>query len=176
MYRRPSARKIKKQENSLNLIPILDSVFIFIFFLLMTASFMQIHEVSSDAPIISDSIPDDKNPLALTLVIQEDFIDIQSGIPAKQLKRIERTQEGKYDIEKLHQELIQIKKRNLNEDMIILEPQAELTYEELVQIMDEARTLRETDEALYQKDKQGLDLKIATLFPQIVFGNLMGAP
>jgi hypothetical protein len=38
--------KIKKPEK-LNLVPILDSVFIFIFFLLMSAQFVDVYEIGS---------------------------------------------------------------------------------------------------------------------------------
>ena len=35
-----------------NLIPIMDAVFIFIFFLLMSAQFIDIYEINSDAPAV----------------------------------------------------------------------------------------------------------------------------
>ena len=48
MIRAPSGRKNKKKVKPLNLIPILDSVFIFIFFLLMSANFVEFFEIQSN--------------------------------------------------------------------------------------------------------------------------------
>jgi biopolymer transport protein ExbD len=45
MLKIPTSRKRKKPEEKLNLVPIMDSVFIFIFFLLMSASFLKIYEI-----------------------------------------------------------------------------------------------------------------------------------
>ena len=58
MLRAPSRRKRKEPVKRLNLIPILDAVFIFIFFLLMSANFIKIYEVQSDVPIVSTTPPD----------------------------------------------------------------------------------------------------------------------
>ena len=61
-------RRRMKKPPKLNLIPILDAIFIFIFFLLMSAQFIDIYEIGSDAPITSTSSPENKKPpLNLTL-------------------------------------------------------------------------------------------------------------
>ena len=46
----------RREDNKLNLKPILDAVFIFIFFLLMSAQFLDLHEIGSDVPIVQ-SLP-----------------------------------------------------------------------------------------------------------------------
>ena len=38
--------------------------------------------------------------------------------------------------------------------------------------MDEVILLRKTDEAIYQKDKSGMDIKIRALFDDVIFGNI----
>jgi biopolymer transport protein ExbD len=173
-YKLPSRRLRKRNDDKLNLIPILDSVFIFIFFLLMSAQFVKIFEISSDIPIISNSPPPKelKPPLALTLRIEKDNLILLSGVPSQVIKQIPMNNKS-YDLVTLHQEIINIKKRYLEEDTIVLEPSKEVSYEDIVKIMDEVRTLRKSDESLYTKDKQGNDSKIETLFDKILFGNLM---
>ena len=47
-------RKLKKPEK-LNLVPILDSVFIFIFFLLMSAQFVDVFEIGSSLPMTKEA-------------------------------------------------------------------------------------------------------------------------
>jgi len=39
--------------------------------------------------------------------------------------------------------------------------------------MDSVRLLEKTDEAIFRKDKDGMDVKVQTLFSNILFSNLM---
>lgn len=173
---RPPTRRIKKKANeSLNLVSILDAIFIFIFFLLMSAQFIKIYEISSDVPIISNSPPpkSDQKPLALTLIIEKDTLVLSAGVPQKTLKRFGKIAEDEYDIEALRDYLINLKKSNMSEKTIIFEPRIDLTYESLIKIMDSVRMFRKTDESLYYKDADGNDVKVDKLFDQIIFGNLL---
>ena len=76
------------------------------------------------------------------------------------------------DLNPLHQALIKIKKNNLSERTIILEPSKSVDYEMIVRIMDEVMLLRRTDEALFTKDKSGIDVRIKYLFDDIIFETL----
>lgn len=175
MYRRPSARKRKHQNQKLNLIPILDSVFIFIFFLLMSANFIKIFEISSDVPMISESEPpkSKEKPLALTLEIETRKIEVKTGLPSRTIKIIKKTEQGNYNLEELRNFLVQLKQKHAKDNTAILIPKINITYEELVQIMDAVRILKNTDPAIYYKDKDGIDVKVKALFDNIVFGNLI---
>lgn len=175
MIKLPSSRRKKKADEKLNLVPIMDAVFIFIFFLLMSANFVKIFEISSDVPIVSDQEPPKpkKDPLALTITIEDKGIVLSKGIPSREFKTIPKLGDGKYDLDLLHTTIVELKKANLDEESVILEPIADLTYEDIVGIMDAVRLLRNTDEAIFKKNKDGIDEKIKLLFPQILFGNLM---
>lgn len=175
MLKVPSSRKRKKPVEKLNLIPIMDSIFIFIFFLLMSATFLKINEVGSDVPIISDSEPpkNEKDPLALTLVIETNEIILSKGIPSRPVQKFQRQADGLFNYEELHSVLIGIKKEHVKENSIIFEPVGDLTYEEIVKIMDAVRKMNKTDEAIYMPNKEGVDEKLKELFSKIVFSNLM---
>ena len=174
-YRTPTSRKSKKKDSKLNLIPILDAVFIFLFFLLMSTQFIKIFEISSDIPLISNEPPPKtkKKPLALTVTIKKSGFVISSGIPSKIINNIRKTSEGKYDLATLHNYLVQLKKKNVKENSVILEPIIDLNYEEIIKIMDAVRLLKNTDDPIFSKDKDGIDVQIKTLFHKIIFGNLM---
>lgn len=173
MYRAPSRRKTRKDIGKPNLIPILDAVFIFIFFLLMSANFLKIYEIPSDVPILSDAQPPKNQiPLALTLRINASNIEILTGVPSRVVTRVGKSADGFYDLERLHSVLISLKEKNLKEETAIFEPVVDLTYEDLVKIMDATRELRNTDPALFAKDKDGIDVRLRALFPKIVFGNI----
>ena len=174
MLRVPTSRKRKKPEEKLNLVPIMDSVFIFIFFLLMSASFLKIYEIGSPIPIVSDiPAPENKNPLALTLRIDDNLITLGRGVPTQDFKKFQRMADGQFNYQELHTTLIDLKKQFLSEDTIIFEPVGDLTYEEIVKIMDAVRVLEKTDEAIFKPNKEGIDEKIKFLFDKIIFSNLM---
>lgn len=175
MLRVPTSRKRKKPDEKLNLVPIMDSIFIFIFFLLMSASFLKIYEIGSPIPIISDQEQpkDDKEPLALTMRLEQNQILLLSGVPSKEIHKFTRQADGLFNYDEIHKVLIEIKKKNLNEDSIIFEPIGDLTYEEIVKVMDAVRMLNKLDEAIFKPNKEGIDEKIKNLFDRIIFSNLM---
>lgn len=175
MLKVPTARKRKKPDEKLNLVPIMDSVFIFIFFLLMSASFLKIYEIGSPIPIVSDQEPpkDKKEPLALTMVIDTNQITLSSGVPSKVINKFSRQPDGQFNLEEVHREMVELKKRHVDEDSIIFEPIGDVSYEELVKIMDAVRMLNKTDDAIFMPNKEGIDEKIKKLFDRIIFGNLM---
>ena len=175
MLKIPRSRKRKKPEEKLNLVPIMDSVFIFIFFLLMSASFLKIYEIGSDVPIISEDEPpkDKKDPLALTLRIDQNEITLLQGVPSKIFQKFQRQSNGSFNYEELHSALINIKKEHIDEDSIIFEPFGDLTYEEIVNIMDTVRMINKTDEAIFKTNKDGIGEKVKNLFDKIIFSNLM---
>jgi biopolymer transport protein ExbD len=175
MIRIPSSRKRAKPEHKLNLVPIMDSVFIFIFFLLMSASFLQIYEIGSDVPIVSDAEPpkDQKNPLALTLTAGRNELTLSRGIPSRSVQSFKRQADGEFNYEELHNVLVDMKKQYVDENTIIFEPVGDITYEEIVKIMDAVRMLNKTDDAIFKRNKEGLDEKVKDLFNKIIFSNLM---
>lgn len=175
MLKVPTSRKRKKPESKLNLTPIMDAVFIFIFFLLMSASFLKIYEIGSPIPIVSDQEPpkSKKKPLALTMNLGTNEITLATGVPSKVIKKFTRQSDGQFDFEEIHKVIIDIKKANLDEDSVIFEPVGDLTYEEIVKIMDAVRMLKNTDDAIFKTNKEGLDEKIKNLFDKIIFSNLM---
>lgn len=174
MLRAPSRRKRKEQPQRLNLIPILDAVFIFIFFLLMSANFIKIFEVQSDVPIISDSPPPETNkkPLALTVKATSTSLNVYTGIPSKLVKKISKNSAGDYDLESLHTFIVQMKSNHKSERSVILEPLVDIDYETIVKIMDAVRLFRNTDDKIWIKDKDGNESPAKYLFDKIVFGNI----
>ena len=171
MLRKPSRKNFKYKFQRPNLIPILDAVFIFIFFLLFSADFVNLFEINSNVPIVSSSPPSKKIPLNLTLRITPSSLTLKTGLSGRIVKRIRKNSNG-YDLNDLHQTLIGIKKRNINERTIIFEPTNSVDYETIVKIMDEVILLRRTDEALYKKDSSGTDVRVKVLFDDIIFGNI----
>lgn len=166
-----SFRKRKPTIQKLNVIPILDAVFIFIFFLLMSAQFLEIYEIGSDAPSVKtvESIQDKKPPLNLTLDISPKNITVKTGLEGKIFKVIELNQQGNYDLEVLYKTLTDIKKNNIDEESVILRPNSTVPYKKIVWIMDTCRDLKQDEPTLVAKGKNGATKETRILFNQIIF-------
>lgn len=174
-YKSPSRRLKKETQKKLNLIPILDSVFIFIFFLLMTAEFLKVSEIASAAPIISSDTPPPppkREPLNLTIEIKKNALYLLTGNNNRVYKKIDAKNINEYDLEDLHSTLLNLKKRYPKERDVVLIPEIDIPYEKLVAIMDSIRMIRPSDEAIYTQDSSGMDQKVQSLFDAIVFGNV----
>ena len=173
MLRAPSNRRKGKGQHRLNLIPILDAVFIFIFFLLFSASFIKIYEVGSNVPLVSTAQPpkNPKKPLALTLKITDSELTLYRGVPSSRIKSFGKIDESEYDLESLHNYLVELKAKHKKEKTIVIEPIFDVTYEQIVKIMDAVRMFRNTDPKItIQQD--GIDVFVEELFNDIIFGNI----
>ncbi len=162
MYKKPSSRRIKKFYAPLNLIPILDSVFILIFYLLMSAQFVKIFEIGSDLPIMADSPPSNmKDALNLTVDVDQDEIRIFTTVNETLYKTIPLNSDGTFDLTTLTGILATLKGRYPKENAIVIRPSSLIKYDDLVKILDSVR-------------EKGSGKSSIDLFAQIIFGNLGG--
>lgn len=145
-------RKLKKIEK-LNLVPILDAVFIFIFFLLMSAQFVDVYEIGSSLPMTKESTEkkDDKDPLNLTLEITKESVVVKTGLKEKRTRSFASTQK-----DELKAYLTELKRQNPTENTMILKTDPKVPFQNLVSVIDNTQTPKDS------KDK---------LFEQIVFDN-----
>ncbi len=139
----------------------------------MSANFNKVFEVQSDVPIVAVKPPKNKkNPLALTIKVKGTGFELFKGVPSHFMGKIKKTETGEYDMEELHVYLVNLKKKHAEERDIVLEPVVDIDYEVIVKIMDSVRLYRNTDEEVWIKDKDGIDVKAKYLFDKIVFGNI----
>lgn len=131
----------------LNLIPIMDAVFIFIFFLLFSAQFIKIFEHGSDAPVVSDAPPIDKqktDPLNLKIRVDTRSVRITTGLAENEYKRFDLTGDVA-DYLKINEALMDLKssKAKKEDDYAIIIPASKVKYEVIVKIMDAVRFVPE---------------------------------
>ena len=179
MLKRPSARnKAHKEGVELNLVPILDTMVTLIGFLLFTTSFLAIVSIESPLPQASPEEVKEKileKPLQLTLTLREKSVEIWSPFNKIELKSIPHTPEGEINLKAIHEALIEVKKSFPSETQIVLVPHSKTSYDVLISLMDTIRTLDPTDPSIFIKnEKTGVDEPSKSLFPKVVFGNLLG--
>lgn len=168
---KPSRSRRKKNLANPSLVPVMDAMFTLIFFLLMSSSFLKLNEISSNIPFVSDQEKIEDQNLGLTIQVHPEDIQILTGTPLRSYKTIPRIGET-YDLETLRVELIKLKKQHPKEITALLEPVADITYEELVNIMDNIREIKNTDDTIYIKDEKGIDTQTNQLFSNIIFTNI----
>ena len=171
-------RRMKKKATPCkpNVIPILDAVFIFIFFLLMSAQFLEIYEIGSDAPAVKtvseDQPKDEKPPLNLTLDVNKNQIVIKTGLEGNIVKTI-GLKDGNYDLEQLAKELVTLKKGHISETSVIIRPDSLVEYKKIIYIMDTCRELPSSVPTIVAKNDKGVTVETRTLFEQIIFETII---
>ena len=183
MLSRPSSRRRSEhQEINVNLVPMLDALVTLVAFLLLSMAFVSIAMIDTPAPLLAPAEAQvekiKEKPLQLTAFIQEKQIIISDWSGSRLNHKIlsitdSKTGELRYDYEKLHQLLLNIKSKYPKESKLILKPDSGVSYEALVGIMDAARFFEKTDPPLYKKNAQGVDEPEKFLFSEVIFGNIM---
>lgn len=143
--------KIKRPEK-LNLVPILDSVFIFIFFLLMSAQFVDVYEIGSSIPMTQE-IPEklEKDPFNLTVEVTKEKIIVSTGTRNPVSRTFASTEK-----EQLREHITQLKQSHPKENTMIVKSDPKVSFQTLITVID------------YTRAPAG---KKETLFEQIVFDN-----
>ena len=144
--------KIKKPEK-INLVPILDAVFIFIFFLLMSAQFVDVYEIGSSVPMTKEAKEEkqEKDPLNLTLEVTKDQIIVKTGLRSTRSRTFASEQK-----KEMKEYLVERKRQHPKENTMILKADPKISFQYLVTVIDSTQSSKDS------KDK---------LFEQIVFDN-----
>ncbi|MEK6707154.1 MAG: biopolymer transporter ExbD [Bdellovibrionota bacterium] len=179
MLIRPSARRKTAHGGiQLNLVPFIDAMVTMIGFMLFTISFIAIVSVESPFPIISQQDMMEKlkeRPIQLTLTIKEKETEIWSPFEKIKSRTIPHMPSGLPDTTSIHSVLLEVKQQFPLEKKIVLVPTAQTNYDTLISLMDSMRLINTTDPPIYAKNPAtGLDEVIKDLFPEVVFGNLLG--
>lgn len=139
--------KMKKPEK-LNLVPILDSVFIFIFFLLMSAQFVDVYEIGSSVPMTKESKDErpEKDPLNLTVEVQKDEIIVKTGLRNSRSKTFPASAETE-----IKDYLTELKRRHPKENTMILKADPKISFQRLVTVIDTTQTAKDKKEKLFEQ-------------------------
>jgi biopolymer transport protein ExbD len=140
-------RKMKRPEK-LNLVPILDSVFIFIFFLLMSAQFVDVYEIGSTLPMINDTNEKnkEKDPLNLTLEITKEQVVIKTGLKKISSKTFTTDQKAQ-----IKEYLTELKRMNPDENTMILRSHPRVPFKELIAVIDSTQISQKNQGKLFEQ-------------------------
>jgi len=169
MARLGRIRAQSEEDTELNMVPIMNMFMVLIPFLLMSASFYQIKAINTSVPVHADTYVDnpsnhEKEKITVVLQLKEKEIRI-SGLSEtpndlflSDLKTvISRQSDSEASMDELVDFLRALKSRYPASDTLILIPDEEVLYREIVQTMDNAR-----------------DYETERLFPNIVLSGSLG--
>lgn len=162
----------------MNLIPIMDTMVTLIAFLLSTMAFLSIVSIESPFP---ESSPEQvaqkltERPIQLTVSVNEKETEIWSPFEKFATKTIPHAPDGLPDILAIHAALFSVKQQFPSENRVIFAPFAGTSYDTLIALMDSFRVIEKTDPPLFIKNlKTQMDEPAKNLFPEVIFGNLLG--
>ncbi|MDP8222712.1 MAG: biopolymer transporter ExbD [Candidatus Lernaella stagnicola] len=179
MAGRPSQRlhRVSHPED-VNILPIMNLMTILIPFLLLSATFIKLTIIDSALPVatrasaqrVDDASPTptpEEKKLTLTVFMRKEGFTIAGiggilDVGAKDKDKdkpqltIERKPDGEFDYEKLKDKLVEIKEVFPGQNTIILLPEPNIIYDDIIRVMDTARNYKkkqpdgtETDELLF---------------------------
>lgn len=131
----------------------------------MSAQFIDIYEIGSDAPITSTSTEKlDKKPLNLTLELKGDEIIVKTGLEEKVHKKHKMA-----DLGALNDTLIDLKKQYPEESSAILKPAKDFQYKKIVKVIDTTREITKKNVYITAVDKVRGKYPTKILFERIIF-------
>lgn len=141
------SHKLKKLEK-LNLVPILDSVFIFIFFLLMSAQFVDVYEIGSSVPMTKEAKDEkeEKDPLNLTLEVTKTQIVVKTGLRSPRSRTFASEQK-----KEIKEYLTELKRQHPKENTMILKADPKISFQNLVTVIDSTQASKDSKEKLFEQ-------------------------
>ena len=167
MIKKASNNEVKIEK--LNLIPIMDAVFIFIFFLLFSAQFIKIYDIESDAPVVSEVPPsqvEEKPPLNLKVKITPDEYVITKGFNDIIIKKIPNF-DNEESLKNLKDYVFNIRKKNPDDNYIIIAPEETIQYDLIAKVMDTVKSLPKGTSTL-ELEVKGRKVEYSEIFKQVV--------
>lgn len=160
-----------------NLVPVMNLFVVLIPFLLMSAAFYHVGVIPASFPSQTDGTSDvaeDTRQVTINLVVDREGIqltaanaalaqDTMAGLSVSLPRK-----EGAHDLVQLQQALYAIKTQYPDSDTVILLPDPELPYQEIVRILDASRQVT--------LDKDLKTERKAPLFPVVVMSMLVKDP
>lgn len=150
-------------EPKINIIPLMDVIFIFIFFLLMSVQFFEYFQITSSNPITKtpQQVPkDDTKPKQFKVQVANDSVEFTEGMEEKVLAKFNNDEADK---KKLRDFMRKIKNDFPDENSMIIKPYRDISFERIVDVID----------SVQQKVVTGVDAsgskKFKLLFKNIAF-------
>ena len=175
--RRTIRQRVEDSSYELNLAPMLDMMVALVPFLLLSIAFVRLVVVDAKIPQpVAKAIKEDRDKKKRTVNVSME-ISGKNGVKGKKtVKTHVPLLEGKFDVDTVHQKLIQVKQKHPKVFRLEIMPKENVVYKDIVSLMDTARTAKKNDPELFILDEEKNE-KVPTklMFPDVIFGNVVGS-
>lgn len=181
MRRRTVKQRIDDITFDLNLAPMLDMMVALVPFLLLSVVFIRLVVIEAPVPQpVAQAIENDKKKKDKSVRIQmrvnknrDVSILVISKNNRKSTIRV-KAKDQKVQLDTLHKKLVALKTKHQEVYSIELFPHEMVSYNEIIQVMDEARQAKK-DEVSFEVVNKETKEKVKTkfMFPNITFGNVV---
>lgn len=120
----------------INVVPILDAVFIFIFFLLMNTQIGEFFQIATSKPIVKSVTASQMEELKgkfFKIKVSDTKILFTEGAKENVIKEFDWTPEG---LTALHEFAVQMREKNPKEKSIVIKSKENIKYKEIVKVAD----------------------------------------
>ena len=165
-------------EFDLDLAPLLAVMVKLVPVLLISSAFVQMMVIETELPqVVSEAIQKQENlPNPTTIAMEVDTKEVRIITTVKGQEKVVTVpmKAGAYDYATLNQRLVEIKKAHPEVFKIEFSPDGDVTYNDVVKIMDEARQARDANTKFPVLDsKTGKQVETQYMFPEVIFVNTM---
>jgi len=114
----------------------------------MSAQFVDVYEIGSSVPMTKEvkEQKDKKDPLNLTLEISKEKVVVKTGIKSLQTRTFAST-----ETKEMKNYLIELKKKNPEENTMILKADPRVSFQNLVTVIDNTQMSKESKEKLFEQ-------------------------
>ncbi len=180
MKRKVIVPEAEEPNYDLDLAPMLAMMVALIPILLLSTVFVRVKIIESPLPqVIQQAIKEDaKNgersvEVSLNANLKSGFTIVVDVNGKKSSNRVS-LKSGELDLDGLKKGLVRVKKKYPRSFKLMLKPSKELSYKQIVQIMDSVRDTGDSGEKFTIKNSKTQESATTNLlFPNVVFGNVM---
>lgn len=164
-------------EFDLDLAPLLSVMVKLVPVLLLSSAFVQVMVIETELPqAVQQALQDNELQKSVVVKMKVDssrnaVIEVSENNQTQQL-RIPAS-EGRFNYTQIHDNLVQVKAKHPQIFRMEIEPDAQVSYSEIVKLMDEARIKRDKKTGFEVLDKiSGKTTSTYYMFPDVVFSNI----
>ena len=180
MRKRFKPKISNNHEFDLDLAPLLSVMVKLVPVLLLSSAFVQVMVIETELPqAVKEAVQKQEENKDLA-TIQLD-VSHKEGIKVivdrqgnQVIEKIPVLSDGNFDLAGLHKQLLKVKTQNPKVFRLELSPSGDVSYKDIVKIMDEARKSRDKDVRfpVWDSTKQK-DIETDYMFPDVTFANMM---
>ncbi len=165
------------QDAELNIMPFIDVFSVLNTFLLMSAAFITLGVIKVQVPFFTNSEDQSKPKRTLEVKVdaQKDKIELTTSYSMAPIQPNKQTFAADDNgINQLHEALVRIRVDNKETDLVTLYSDDDVTYEQVVKVLDAIKVRRENDPLFIsdQADEKELANK-PFVFPKVVMGSVI---